>query len=990
LIVDDMDVRLFITNQTDPFFGNLSLSAELSKAPVSDGFGESLFRSLLLLPQTTIGTRCSPVPDFAIRDGAARRLKDHRGEVPYIGEWRNPVSLGLPFEGQGARGAWHLTINGFLVNTVFGPSRSRYTLECWCLTVMGPREGLRLEPSRATLPVFEGISDSDESDLGEGGIIVEGGHTVEATVNSSTGPVADVPVTFTVRDRGGQGDVLATAVEMTNSRGRAYYHYLDWVPGEQTIEARAEVNGAIYTDIARVTWINPCAATAALQGTPGAESRLQAMRGLRDSRLARSRRGREYSRLYYKFSSEAISLMMLNPWMVLRSQGMIERYMPVIRDLAAGKDAVLTEGDLDEIDSFMNEFAASGSAELQQTIRELRRDLRDPRVHSELGISVRPGARRELPSRGQLQGLRQMGEMSALLGFLLCGVLLIRWRRRKRLRTLLCVVISISSIATDSLPFEVTSVQGQGETGGPEFSTYLGGTGSDQATAVATDAEGNLYVAGITDSADLQTTGAAQSGFGGGAQDGFVAKLDPTGRQLIYLTYLGGSGNDAITGLAVDSGGNAYVTGFTTSTDFPVLNALQPNNRGRFNGFVTKLGSAGSLVYSTYLGGSASDAGSGIAVDSLGNAYVAGIATSANFPTVNAVQSSQSGASDLFVAKLNAAGNQLIYSTYLGGSREDAATAIAVDPTGSAHVTGATLSPDFRTANALQGEHGGGIFDAFVVKLNPSGNQVVYSTYLGGEGSDRGMRIATDSTGAAYVTGDTRSTDFPLRQAAQPSPGGSSDAFVTKLAANGGLVYSTYLGGSGIDGGTAISVDTSDAAHVTGYSGSEDFPAVGALQEAFRGGEYDTFVVKLNPSGMGLELSTWLGGSGLDTGYGIAAGAAGRIYVVGLTGSIDFPTANPLQPGNSGGASDVFVAQVRRGPTITAAVIQGKHLDITGSGFERGAVILLDGEPQKTKFKNSTSLRGKKVGKKIAPGETVEVQVRNPDGVESGVFSFRR
>ncbi|MCI0488012.1 MAG: hypothetical protein L0229_15585 [Blastocatellia bacterium] len=337
----------------------------------------------------------------------------------------------------------------------------------------GPREGLRLEPSRATLPVFDGIDRPD----GPGIIpIPVGGHPLEASVNSSSGPVigVPVPVTFTVRDRGGQGDVIARAVRNTDNQGRAYYHYLDWVPGEQTIEARAEVGGAIYTDIARVTWINPCAATQTLQGTADAETTLDAMRSFRDSRLARSKRGRQYSRLYYKFSSEAVRLMMFNPMMVLRSQEMIERYMPVIRDLAEGRSAILTEGDLDEIDTFMNDFAAGGSAELQQTVRSLKRDLRDPEAHRDLGITLRPGARRELPSRNQFLSINQTGRLTALLGFFLGGVFLIRWKRRKGLPVLLCMALALSipGIARGNLPLMVAATQGQDDSSRPEYSTY--------------------------------------------------------------------------------------------------------------------------------------------------------------------------------------------------------------------------------------------------------------------------------------------------------------------------------------------------------------------------------------------------------------------------------------------------------------------------------------------------------------------------------------
>ncbi|HXG63648.1 MAG TPA: SBBP repeat-containing protein, partial [Blastocatellia bacterium] len=838
LIVDDLEVKLFISNRTGIFIRLGFVSASLTRSPAFRPRTANLFERLTLPELSSIGTTCSPTPDFIISPDAVRRLRDHDGEAPYIGRWQNlelPHSPSARFSGPlNARGPWHLGL-GVLG---FNAAQASATLECWCLSIVGPREGLRLTPSRAVVPIFDGIGDGD--DFRDAAF---GRYTVTARVNANGGPAADVPVTFTLRDPAGRVLPFADAANVitTDGQGRATFSYFDWVPGEYTIEARAVVNGAIYTDIARVTWTNPCAATAAVQGAADAEATLNAMRQFRDSKLAGSKRGREYARLYYKFSAEAMRLMLFNPMLAVRSQEMIERYLPVVRDMAAGRGVTLTEGDLKEIDGFMNDFAARGSPELQQTVKGLREELRNPEAHQELGVTVMPGARREMPARGQLQGSSQAGELTVLFGLFLGGVLLARWRRRNGLRGLLCVALALSVVggqwpvasasltsanhapappapgsASGKLPLAFKAIQGQAEGRVLDYSTYLGGGGDDQGTAITADAEGNLYLVGITDSTNLPTVNAAQPAFGGGVQDIFVAKLDPSGTRLVYLTYLGGGGNDTATGMAVDAAGNAYLTGFTTSTNFPTLNALQPNNRGRFNGFVTKLGPTGNLIYSTYLGGTTNDSGSGIAVDAAGNAYVAGIATSPDFPTVNALQPGLSGAADVYVAKLNPAGNQFVYSTYMGGSQEDAATGIAVDPSGNVYVTGATLSSDFRMANAAQPAHGGGIFDGFVMKLNPAGSQLIYSTYLGGGNGDRGMRIAADAAGNAYVTGDTRSADFPTRGAAQQALGGSSDAFVTKLNPNGALAYSTFLGGTGIDGGTAVAVDATGAAVVTG------------------------------------------------------------------------------------------------------------------------------------------------------------------------------
>jgi PKD repeat protein len=416
--------------------------------------------------------------------------------------------------------------------------------------------------------------------------------------------------------------------------------------------------------------------------------------------------------------------------------------------------------------------------------------------------------------------------------------------------------------------------------------------------------------------------------------------IDPV---LSYATYLGGSSvvcdeygcsNNNIdygAGIAVDSAGNAYVTGFTISSDFPTANALQPALRGTTNAFVAKLNPAGSaLVYSTYLGGSNSDDGSSIAVDSAGNAYVTGTTSSGDFPTVNALQPALRGTADAFVAKLNPAGSALVYSTYLGGSNYEGSSGIAVDSAGNAYVTGTTFSFDFPTANALQSTLGGAS-DAFVAKIDAAG-ALVYSTYLGGAAAgDDGAGIAVDSAGNAYVTGSTRSSDFPTTNALQSTLRGIQAAFVAKLnAAGSALVYSTYLGGSNFctfyqscygDDGASIAVDSAGNAYVTGTTYSSDFPTANALQPTLRGVR-NVFVAKLNAAGSALVYSTYLGGSGSNScdqygycyrgeyGAGIAVDTAGNAYVTGSTSSFDFPTANALLPSLSGLGEDAFVAKL--------------------------------------------------------------------------------
>jgi len=382
------------------------------------------------------------------------------------------------------------------------------------------------------------------------------------------------------------------------------------------------------------------------------------------------------------------------------------------------------------------------------------------------------------------------------------------------------------------------------------YSTVIGGA---DCRGIAVDASGSAYVTGFTNSTNFPTASPLQDTYGG-ANDAFVAKLNAAGSALVYSTYLGGSGDDQGNGIAVDASGSAYVTGSTYSTNFPTASPLQPTNRGSWsNAFVAKLNAAGSaLVYSTYLGGSGGDEGHGIAVDSSGNAYVTGSTGSTNFPTASPLQATNGGSRDAFVAKLNAAGSALIYSTHLGGNSDDSGEGIAVDSSGNAYVAGWTTSTNFPTASPLQPTWGGGAYDGFVTKLNAAGSALVYSTYLGGSSYEYGYGIAVDSSGNAYVTGFTGSPNFPTASPLQATYGGNSDAFVTKLnAAGSALVYSTYLGGVGLyDYGYGIAVDSSGNAYITGQA-STGFPTVNPLP-----GGGGSFVAKIAEPGANCVYST--------------------------------------------------------------------------------------------------------------------------------------
>ncbi len=417
--------------------------------------------------------------------------------------------------------------------------------------------------------------------------------------------------------------------------------------------------------------------------------------------------------------------------------------------------------------------------------------------------------------------------------------------------------------------------------------------------------------------------------------------IDP----LIYSTYLGGSGGDEGFGIAVDSAGNAYISGLTNSTDFPTVNPSQPANGGGWDAFVAKINPAGSaLVYSTYLGGSGDEDTAGwvgrIAVDDAGNAYVTGTTKSTDFPTVNPLQPTNAGGNDAFVTKLDPTGS-LVYSTYLGGSGFDQGLGIAVDGAGNAYVAGQTSSTDFPTKNPVQPANAGGAYDGFVAEINPSGSALVYSTYLGGSGMDWVQNIALDSTNNAYVTGQTYSPDFPTTPGAFQTVCGDAgcfigDTFVTKLNPTGtAYVYSTYLGGNGFDWGSSIAVDGEGNAYVTGMTYSTDFPTVNPLLPT-NSGNGDSFVTKLNPAGSALVYSTYLGGSGLDWCGGIALDGAGDAYVVCWTDTTNFPMKNALQPKYAGG-HDALVAKLN---ATGSALLYSTYLG--GRGYDQGIGIAVD------------------------------------------------
>jgi uncharacterized protein (TIGR03437 family) len=524
------------------------------------------------------------------------------------------------------------------------------------------------------------------------------------------------------------------------------------------------------------------------------------------------------------------------------------------------------------------------------------------------------------------------------------------------------------------------------------FGTYLGGSQIEYARATAIDASGNLYVAGLSTSIDLPVTKSVlQSEYAGNSTnffsgDAFVAKYTPAGT-LAFLTYLGGRSDDMALAIAVDDSGNPYVTGFTNSSDFPTTSGAFQTKFGGFNNrgfllrqgdaFVSKLSSDGkSLIYSTYLGGSGDDAALAIAVDGSGNAYIAGTTGSTNFPVTQGVyQSTFAGygsqaifprvggaaivGGDVFVTKLNPDGGSLAYSTYIGGSNDDVANALAIDKAGNAYVGGYTLSSNFpTTAGALRTTFGGtelqnsffNFGDGFLLKLNPSGSALVYSTFIGGSGDDVVCALAVDTIGNVYATGATTSTDFPVTSGAYQAryrgpnvlPGLVDqligDAFALKLNTSGtGLVFSTYLGGRGDDWGMGIALSGNGNPVVAGYTNSIDFPVTAdAMQKKLAGPAYnsnsdrlgDGFLLELDPIG-NLTYSTFLGGTDDNAILALSVSPSGTAFVSGGTVSQNLPIANAAQS-KSGGHMDAFVAAISGFGAASSAPVVSSVVSATG------------------------------------------------------------
>jgi hypothetical protein len=484
------------------------------------------------------------------------------------------------------------------------------------------------------------------------------------------------------------------------------------------------------------------------------------------------------------------------------------------------------------------------------------------------------------------------------------------------------------------------------------YSTYLGGSNNDIGSGIAVDAAGNPYVAGSSIAPGFPTTsGAFQTkAMKVNVSLAFISKLNFSGSALVYSTYLGGTEGDGAGAIALDASGDAYVTGGTNSPDFPTTpGALQTTLLNPTGSFITKLNPTGSaLLYSTFLSQGVT---AGIAVDRYGNAYVTGTTLSADFPTTQGAYQTtpnyggEGRVQDTFVSKLNATGSALVYSTYFGATDTDG-MGIAVDAAGSAYVAGFTNSPDFPSTTGKFSIFGNG----FIAKLNPGGSALVYSALLE---SAICTSVALDASGSAYATGHTSAPDFPTTPGAfqttcgdcnQPTDLGN--AFIIKLnPAGSGLLYSTFLGGSGNDTAYAIAVDGSGNAYVAGGTTSSNFPTTaGAFQTAFGGGYDDAFFSKLNADGSALLYSSYLGGNDVDGSSGIAVDGVGGTYVGGYTYSSNFPTTSGAFQHTYGGNGDATVTKITTGTpqSITQTVMYQAENLLHDSPPEPGSVTMQD------------------------------------------------
>jgi hypothetical protein len=449
------------------------------------------------------------------------------------------------------------------------------------------------------------------------------------------------------------------------------------------------------------------------------------------------------------------------------------------------------------------------------------------------------------------------------------------------------------------------------------FSTYLGGSNSESANKIKLDNNDNIIVCGSTNSLNYPTTPGAYQTTIGNYTNIFVTKLNPMASSIIYSTFIGGTGNETCYSMAIDNLNNVYISGTTSSTDFPTTNGVvQPlYGGGGYDGFITKLNADGdSLIFSTFLGGNNYETISDIALDNNKNIYIVGSTESNNYPvTLNGYQQTfQGGLNDVIISKISPNGNTLLYSTYLGGTDLESGTGIAVDMLENIYITGYTYSSDFpSTSNALQNNFNGGNVDIFISKINNSGS-LTYSSFFGGNNDETSSEIIIDTQNTIYITGGTNSTNFPITSNAYQASltGVNNDAFILKININSNtILYSTYFGGWQNDYSNHIVLDNSGFLYITGKTASTVFPLSSDALQTNLSGSNDAFVSKMDTLG-NLIYSTYLGGNNYDIATCLTLNSLNNIYILGETYSSNFPTTSGVIQSTIGGSKDIFISKI--------------------------------------------------------------------------------
>ncbi len=468
------------------------------------------------------------------------------------------------------------------------------------------------------------------------------------------------------------------------------------------------------------------------------------------------------------------------------------------------------------------------------------------------------------------------------------------------------------------------------------YSTFLGGNDLEIAYNLAIDNDNNTYICGSTSSTNFPSFNEYDNTLNG-SSDAFITKLNSTGTGIVFSTYLGGTSYETARGLVVDEESNIYLSGTTNSNNFPTYKGLNNSHNGGEDGFITKLNSTGNeLIFSTYIGGSSNENTIIISVDSSSNIYIGGTTYSANFPKVNAFDDVIAGGSEAFVAKLNATGSGLLFSSYLGGDGQDYIRDMAIDDYNHIYLTGDTYSStNFPLVNAIN-DTLSGPKDYFVSKVNAAGDGLIFSTYLGGNNYDNPTALAVDVYNQTYICGTTTSDDYPVVNAYDSIFDGA-EGFITKLNATGtGFVFSTFFGGSASDIPEDISVDVYNNTFVGGTTRSSNLPVMNAYDASNNGGlnNKDAFMAKFNSTGTGLLFSTYLGGSEDEEARTITVDTYNNSYISGFTESPDFPTYRAFNSTHSGAFdSDVFVTKLtidEIAPTITLASHQNNSIYPSG------------------------------------------------------------